>query len=379
MPDSEADDSSSAKTLVLDKVSVRNVWLLFLYASGLAQFKGRFNAEIEASPDFKSLLARLLCCVTERRLRRNLSFGYRARHDVLRRVRGRIDILNTVAGDLFRKGEVACRFAELTINTPRNRLVRAAHSKMASFELDGDLALRCRMLAYSLGRIGVGSDFPSRAEIASDQIARHEVDDRLLVSLAHAVFDLILPTEEPGGRSILATRREEIDFPKLFEKAIGNLFAAELPRDDGWRIITSKQHEWPVSSASPGIDTYLPSMQTDIIIENLQAQRRIVIDTKFTEILTRSRFDLLRFKTSHLYQLYAYLRSQECPSDPMSLRADGILLYPSAGLQVDETALIQRHRVRFVTVDLDRPSSEVVEQLRAIPISSSLKRINRLA
>ena len=375
----EVDDSSSAETLVVNKIPVRNVWLLFLYASGLAQFRGRFNAEIEASPDLKSLLARLLCYVTERRLRRNLSFGYRARQDVLRRVRGRIDILKTVADDLFRKGEVACRFAEFTINTPRNRLIRAAHSKMASFQIDEGLAHRCRMLAHALGRIGVGSDFPSRAEIASDQIARHEVDDRLLVSLAHAVFDLILPTEEPGGRSLLATRREEMNLPRLFEKAIGNLFAAELPRDDGWRIINSKQHEWPVSSSSPGIDTYLPSMQTDIIIENLQAQRRVVIDTKFTEILTRSRFGRLRFKTNHLYQLYAYLRSQERPSDPMSLRADGILLYPSAGLRVDETALIQGHRVRFVTVDLDRPSSEVVEQLRAIPTSSSLTTATRLA
>ena len=311
----EVDDSSSAETQVLDKIPVRNVWLLFLYASELAQFRGRFNAEIEASPDLKSLLARLLCYVTERRLRRNLSFGYRARQDVLRRVRGRIDILKTVAEDLFLKGEVACRFAEFTINTPRNRLIRAAHSKMASFQLDEGLAHRCRMLAHALGQIGVGSDFPTRTEIASDQIARHEVDDRLLVSLAHAVFDLILPTEEPGVRSLLATRREEMDLPRLFEKAIGNLFAAELPRDDGWRIITSKQHEWPVSSSSPGIDTYLPSMQTDIIIENLQAQRRVVVDTKFTEILTRSRFGRLRFKTSHLYQLYAYLRSQEHPSD----------------------------------------------------------------
>lgn len=375
----EVDHSLSGETLVLDKIPVRNVWLLFLYASGLAQFSGRFNAQIEGSPDFKSLLARLLCYVTERRLRRNLSFGYRARQDVLHRVRGRIDILKTVSGDLFRKGEVACRFAELTINTPRNRLVRAAHSKLASFQLDSDLPHRCRMLAHSLGRIGVGSTFPSRAEISSDQIGRHEVDDHLLVSLAHAVFDLILPTEEPGARSLLATRREEVNLPKLFEMAVGNLFDAELPRADGWRIITSKQHKWPISSSSPGIDTYLPSMQTDIIIENLQAQRRVVVDTKFTEILTRSRFDSLRFKTGHLYQLYAYLRSQESPSDPMSLSADGILLYPSTGLQVDETALIQGHRVRFVTVDLDRPSSEVVEHLRAIPTSSSLKRVNRLA
>ena len=194
----------------------------------------------------------------------------------------------------------------------------------------------------------------------------------MLVSLAHAVFNLILPTEEPGARPLLSARRERKGLPRLFEKAIGNIFAAELPRDDGWRIIPSKQHKWSVESSSPGIDTYLPTMKTDIIIENEKTRRRIIIDTKFTKVLTRSQFGGYRFKTNHLYQLYAYLRSQERPADPMSLCADGILLYPSVGMQIDETALIQGHRVRFVTVDLDRPSSEVVEQLRAIPTSCSL-------
>ena len=368
------DDSQVGEWTLLDEIPVRNIWLLFLYASGLAQFRGRFNAEVEQSPDFKSLLARLLCYATERRLRRNLSFGYRARRDELRRVRGRIDILKTVADDLFRKGKVACRFAELTVNTPRNRLVRAAHSKMASFQLDAALANRCRMHAHTLGRFGVAGELPSRAEIASDQIARHELDDLLLVSLASAAFNLILPSEEPGVRSVFTPQRKRIKFSTLYEKAIGNFFAAELPREDGWRVLTSKQHEWPVVSRSPGLDTYLPKMKTDIIIENVEAQRRIVVDTKFTQVVTRSQFGQLRFKTENLYQLYAYLRSQERPSDPMSIDSDGILLYPTAGLHIDETALIQGHRVRFVTVDLDRPSSEVVEQLRAIPTSSSLTR-----
>jgi 5-methylcytosine-specific restriction enzyme subunit McrC len=107
-------DPEDQVPLVLDQIPVRNVWLLFLYASGLAQFRDRFEAEVEDSPDFKSLVARLLCYATEKRLRRNLSFGYRRREEVLRRVRGRINILETVSADLFRRGEVACRFEELT-------------------------------------------------------------------------------------------------------------------------------------------------------------------------------------------------------------------------------------------------------------------------
>ena len=51
-----------------------------------------------------------------------------------------------------------------------------------------------------------------------------------MVSLAHAVFELVLPTEKEGVRSLLKAQREDTEFRKLFERAVGNFFAAELPR-----------------------------------------------------------------------------------------------------------------------------------------------------
>ena len=370
------ENDTSRDAIEQNRIPVRNVWLLFLYASGLAKFRGRFNAEVEESPNFKSLIARLLCHVTARRLRRNLTFGFQARQDELHRIRGRIDILKTVSEDLIHKGKVACRFQELTVNTPRNRLIRAAHSKLASVELEAGLSQRCRMIAHLLSRMGIGSELPSPAEIASDYIARHESEDQMLVSLANAVFNVILPTEESGTRSLLAAQREVTDFPSLFEIAIGNFYGAELPAEDGWRVFRSKRHEWPIASGSSNIKTYVPTMETDIVIENAQLQHRIVIDTKFKQILTRSRFGKFRFRRDDIFQLYAYLRSQEKLSDPMSMSADGILLYPSNGLQIDETGLIQGHSMRFVTVDLDSRSSDVVNQLRSIPLANSLGNAN---
>ena len=359
--------------LVYDKIRVRNVWFLFLYAHDLARFLGRFDAEIEDSPDFKSLIARLLCHVLENRLRRNLSFGYCKRQDTLKRVRGRIDILKTHSGDLFRRGEVACRFEELTVDTPRNRLVRAALSTLGTRLDNRDLGHRSRALAGALGRAGVSGTIPSRAEMASDQIGRHEAEDRLMVSLARAVFDLILPTEQEGARSLLEARREDTEFRRLFERAVGNFFAAELPREQGWRVYPGKQLHWPVSAASPGIRKHLPMMVTDIILENEQEDRRIVIDTKFTNILAKSQFGgIERFRTGHIYQLYSYLRSQEHDDDPRSLNSEGMLLYPSIGSDIDEAAEIQGHLVRFATIDLTLPTTEVVEQLRRLPLATSI-------
>ena len=372
MPEGYEEDDQIAP-LAYGKIPVRNVWLLFLYAHDLARFWGRFDAESEGSPDIKSLIARLLCHVMESRLRRNLSFGYRKRENTLKRVRGRIDILKTHSGDLFRRGEVACRFEELTVDTPRNRLVRAALSMLGTWLDNQDLAHRSRKLAGVLGRVGVSGCMPSRAEMTSDQIGRHEAEDRLMVSLARAVFDHILPTEKEGARALLEARREDTEFRRLFERAVGNFFAAELPREQGWRVYPGKQLHWPVGAASPGIRRHLPMMVTDIILENEQEDRRIVIDTKFTNILAKSQFgDGERFKTGHIYQLYSYLRSQERDDDPRSLNSEGMLLYPAIGSNVNEAAELQGHLVRFATIDLAAPTTEVVEQLRRLPFAESI-------
>ena len=71
-------------------------------------------------------MAEILAHAVETRLHRQLSLGYRSREEWLTRVRGRIDVLTTERHQLLDRGLVACRFAELTIDTPRNRFVRAA-------------------------------------------------------------------------------------------------------------------------------------------------------------------------------------------------------------------------------------------------------------
>ncbi|MDF2096603.1 5-methylcytosine-specific restriction endonuclease system specificity protein McrC [Aquibaculum arenosum] len=359
--------------LAYDKIPIRNVWLLFLYANDLARFQGRFDAEIEDSPDLKSLIARLLCHAVETRLQRNLSFGYRRRADTLKRVRGRIEILETESRALFRRGEVACRFDEFTIDTPRNRLVRAALTALSGRVSNPSLSHRTRTLSGALARAGVSGQSPSRAEFATDQIARHEGEDKLMVSLARAVFELVLPTEQEGVRSLFKASRGDTAFRKLFERAIGRFFAEELSRKEGWRVYPGKQISWPVGAASPGIRAHLPMMVTDIILENEREDRRIIIDTKFTSILTDAHYGMgQRFKTGHIYQLYAYLRSQEKEDDPRSLNSEGILLYPALGVDVDEAAELQGHRLRFATVNLAQPTASVIETLRQLPVLSRL-------
>jgi 5-methylcytosine-specific restriction enzyme subunit McrC len=347
----------------IGRIPVRNLWLLMLYASDLTRIRGAFDALVER--DFEhlpNLVARLLADATEVRLRRNLTRAYRHREMTVTRVRGRIDVLTTEARQLLPKGEVFCRFDELTIDTPRNRLVRAALELMTRLIPESGLRHRCRSLAAVLLRAGVIGSRPSRTDLVADQIGRNDASDRFMVALAQLAFDLALPTEEAGFTPFVAPDREEVWVRRLFEKAVLGFARVEF-EPLGVRVRGPAPLDWQVSSATAGLPAILPRMVTDIVLDQPDIRRRLVIDTKFTSILAPGRFREASLKSGYLYQMYAYLRSQEGRDEGWDA-AGGLFLHPAINATVHERVVIQSHDITFATVDLSRPATEVRSELR---------------
>jgi len=75
----------------------------------------------------------------------------------------------------------------------------------------------------------------------------------------------------------------------LFERAVGNALRIELG-SSGWTVRPGRRLAWPVTAQSAGLSTILPGMQTDIELNHAPSSRRIVIDTKFTSIVTSSTY-----------------------------------------------------------------------------------------
>ena len=346
------------------RIPVRNIWLLMLYASDLfRRIDDSRRAGVEDNPnDIPDLVAEILAHEVERRLARNLSMGWRTRKDVLNRVRGRVDLRHTETRQLLERGKVACRFDELTIDTPRNRLVRAALAKLAGIAQRLELARRCRSLAAWLDRLGVKGEKPARTEVSVDTFGRFDADDRLMVAAARLAFDLALPNEEQGFTALTSPYREIRWLRGLFEKSVAGFYGVTLTHE-GWRVNHGRTIHWPQNNPTPGIRGILPSMKTDIVLEYPGLGRRIVVDTKFTAVLTPGQYGGESLRSEYIYQIYAYLRSQERDSDPLSANASGLLLHPSVSKMVDEAVVIQGHPIRFATVDLAGLASEIRCQL----------------
>lgn len=343
-----------------DRIPIHNLWFLLVYAWDLAAFAPNLKVKVEESPDLPHLVVGLFAAVVERRLRRSPTRHYVGRAATLPRVRGRIDVFRIVVERTLERGEVACRFEELSIDTPRNRFVRAALAVAGRMRVEAGLAHRCRNLAQRLELAGVAVVPASVHSLARETFGRNDAEDRPMVELARLVLELALPTEEAGTRGLPAPIRDEVLLRRLFERAVGGFYAYHLPKAQGWTVDAGQWLDWPQVGATDGIADLLPRMQTDIVIE--APGRRLVIDTKFTDILTRNRFGRERFKSGYLYQMYAYLGSQ-AHLGSMHATAEGLLLHPSLGLHVNEFVTIQNHLIRFATLDLMAETAEIERRL----------------
>ena len=246
-----------------------------LYASRLyRELPSRLRYRAEENPDdIPDLVAEILTRAVERRIRRNLTLEFHRSRADLTRVRGRIDALRTERRSLLRQGRIACSFDELTTDTPRNRLVKAALNKLSGSVREEPLGRRCRSLAAALDRAGVGDETSAgiRSKGLRDTltVGRPNVEDRQMLGAAELAFRLGLPTEDPGRAHLPAPGRDEKWARDLFEAAVGGFYSTVLvPR--GWSVEPGKRIRWPIETQTSGIDAIMPGMQTDIVLESPQ-------------------------------------------------------------------------------------------------------------
>ena len=343
---------------LIGKIPLKSVWMLLAYASDFlstlsepikeAVLEGDYDA------DFMDPVARVLVEEVERRLKRQqLSFHYRTRVADLTRVRGRVDHLRTAAHRLMDKGQIACRFSELSVDSPRNRFIAAALLKARLCLLNDDLKRRCASAAFQMHRLGVSPNEPSRAELSKDRLGHHDASDRQMLDAAHLITQMAVAAHDDGTLALPKLFDDKFrTYGDLFETAVRNYLKEKHRRS--WKV-DNPHLKWRDADGDEAMLDILPGMKTDIVLDELRTNRRIVIEVKFSDALySRTDVERTSIDSSYLYQLYAYVMSQTGRDDERADHAEGVLLFPVAldREPTDESVDIQGHRIRFLSVDL---------------------------
>jgi len=328
-------------------IPVANVWFMLLYAWDRLDRFEQWRAAAEQAPTLDALLARVLAESMDQRLRMGLGREYVRVESVLRGVRGRIDVNKSIRERRFERGQAACRYQAFEVDAPRNQIVKSVLERLVRVGDFGDgtetLALRAhlRRLTRDLHEITTVDVTPEM--IRRQTLGRNDGDYRLMLAICELILTSLLPTEQAGTRQLPRWNHDQTALQRLFEAFVPKFFQRHA---EGWSIGTQRRWSWP--AASP----LLPIMIPDVVMDHLHTNQRVVLDTKFASESLRGRFeDAQRFASGHLYQLYAYLRTQEEASES-ARHATGVLLYPSVGRRLLEQMEIQGHRVVIATVDL---------------------------
>ena len=297
------------------------VWMLAV-AHNLRIAEGDLAALDTQRNDLLELLVRLFAERLLAAVRRGLPRRYVAHEEDLRLLRGKLDVTRQITHLAVRPDRLACRFDELSEDTPLNRVLKAAVSRLARL---ARTAANARFLAELAARFEFVGDSPRplREPVRLDRTnaAFHDL---------HRLARLFLEGDwqsTASGRAAGFT----LLFPMnvLFEKFVGRCLQRALARQPvRVRLQARGRH------ALTGADDHpLFALRPDAVIEkaksagvldtNEKAKGAVVLDTKWKELDPDKDEEKLGVEQSDVYQMLAYARSYDA--------SRLILLYPWTG------------------------------------------------
>ena len=352
--------TSTAQTVY--SIPIRNLWYMLLYAWKETPRSPYWNmVDTEESPSLDALLASVLTEIVKQRLRIGLGCDYMTEQRLLRGIRGRIHFTKSLKQRAFERGQAFCEFEKFSINAPKNQIIRSTlfHlSQVGQFGPDQKQADKLRHNIRRLVRTLEGIDLVDLTPdfIHRQQIERQDHDYRIMLAICDLLLQRRLPTEEGGQIYVTQLERDRLVLHRLYEKFVTNFYRYHLRH---WDIKPQMKLLWHEKLPNP----HLPIMRPDLRFKEKSTGRILILDTKFTaKSLKENRWGKEMYDSSHLYQLYTYLRTQAHLSD-QHRKASGILLYPAIDSELSEKIELQGHQIRIECVDLAAPWQTIQQRL----------------
>ena len=349
-------------------IPIRNLWHMLLYAWNEAAFINHWVAEAETSPSLDALLASILANLIQQRLRIGLGRSYTNEDRLLRGIRGRVDFAKSLKKLAFENGQAHCHYQTYSHNVPKNQIVRSTLARLVQtghFGIDKIRADEIRLKLRRLVRDLEGIDFIELKVdlIRRQQLGRNDADYRIMLSICALLLQRQMPTETSGTYRLPGLDRDTLTLYRIYERFIANFYKHHLRK---WTVTSQMPLNWPLWKSSK----YMPIMKPDLVLQQRQKGNMVVVDTKFTaDSLIINRWGNYVFDSAHLYQIYAYLRSQEHISDSHRC-ASGMLLYPTVRENLSETIELQGHQINFATINLSHSWDEIEEKLLCLILAA---------
>ena len=339
-------------------IPIANIYYLLCYAWKHIDERNVVRIhELKELNQIYDLLGKVLAEGVLRLFRGGLDRGYIEVGEDLAGIRGKIDVGQTVKRAVRAKGRISCNYEDMTPDVIHNRILRSTLMTL----------LRCLGMDWRVREVirrafskfsGVSDISLNRRTFQLVQLDRNRRYYWFLLSVCRLIHEQ-LSVDESSGHTRFSDFTEE-QMAKLFEDFVIGFYQheqIEFKVNGSGRAIT-----WNDDGTSESQRSMIPRMEADVILE--APHRRLILDAKYYSEALSGRFGG-KLRSSHLYQLLAYLRNREAKEGVVP-KHEGILLYPTVDRPLSIDVRLEGFRVRARSIDLSKDWREIHDAMLSI-------------
>jgi len=336
-------------------IPVRNIYYLLSYAWNRF-VPGEWESFSQNTyPNDIQFLAWWLLYHVEKLPGNSFPVHYELHSGISTSLKGKIDISRTLQKHLLSRGRIYCYDHKLDEDQWFYRVVKSTILGILSKQqIETPLKVRLSRLLRRL-RPYEAIHLHSRLFDRKKQRS-YTPQQRAVIHLCELIF-YQSGVSVQGSYSMAALLNNRNQMPWIFEHFIRNFYKKHA---DSCYKVGREYIPWNLSLFSRR--EYFPRMETDVSLESIH--RKIIIETKYIPQVLKSHYrgGIPKLHSKHLYQLFSYLKNIE-EKDALSRICEGILLYPSVDIYLDERVELSGHPVRIYTLDLNRRWEQIHQDL----------------
>lgn len=338
-------------------IVIKNMYYMLAYAFEPLQQEGYKDLAKEHFENIHTLFAAILSMGIRRQIKQGLYRSYVGQRETGTCLRGKIIMGETMGSYAARKRLLTYDQDIFSENNLLNQIVKTTVQlllRLGDVESAYKEKLKKEMLFFG------GVDTISLQAIPWSALSFHRNNQTyaMLLQICHLLIDGMLLTTEKGEYH-LASFLQPKYMNHLYEKFLLGYFKKECPQVKA----KASEIQWQVDD---GNKTDLPEMKTDVTLSD--DHRMLIIDAKFYEKNMQSHYGVYKAHSSHLYQIFAYVKNMEASLKDTPKEVSGMLLYAATEeeRQPDGCYQIMGNQITVRTLDLHQDFQKIKESLDGI-------------
>jgi 5-methylcytosine-specific restriction enzyme subunit McrC len=337
------------------KIPIRNIYYMLCYAWDILDQKDTLALGTESLDNIYNLLSRVYISGVTNLLKRGLNRNYIEEAEEMPMIKGKINITSSLKRQSFRFGKAVCIYDDFSHDIVLNQIIkRTINILLKTPELDNNLKIKLNKLVASFQQIqDISLTDRMFSTLRFDRNNHHYV---LLMNISELIYKGLI-TKEEGDQLRFSDFIREKQMAKLYEKFVLNFYKKHL--DNNYRVHSPKIN-WKIDESVTDEDlALLPTMLTDIVVEDKKNNTQLIIDTKYySQTLISSKWsELKKVRTAHLYQIYAYIHHSTYDG-----YITGMLLYPTVEKEIN-TIFPMSKTISIKTLNLDTEWKNIERRL----------------